>query len=315
MKKTFTLLTFLLVYTISNAQNKTEPIIENKFQLTGDTISFPLTIINAFPFISVEVNGTKGKLMFDTGAQGALDINNNIFSQSGRSTGNGNVGSGQKFKRYIIDSVKDIRLANGLHFKDLKQVSSANFEFLQDQVTPDFLGFIGFDFFKGYLFKLDYVKRKITFYKNSSKRELSKDFLFGEKILATLNFETRKLPNHPMIKVKIGDVDVLASFDTGGSYGALEFTDKTIEKLKKRKYFIDYGKDGYGEPLLVLNNVRMNGQLTTNFIGIHQHGESINFRKAIGITEENYLTIANRFLAQYRTVWDYEHKKIYVMAY
>ncbi|TCD28703.1 hypothetical protein EZ456_04795 [Pedobacter psychrodurus] len=315
MSKTILTAVSLLMWTISWGQNNETSEPQNDFKLVGDVISFPLTIVNAFPFISGEINGVKGKFMFDTGNQDALEINNNIIPLlSQQEKGNGQVGSGQKFKTYINDNIEDVKLINGLHFRNLKQIPSGNYDFLQNDITPDCIGYIGHDFFNGYLFKLDYTKRKLTFYKNSPKRESSKDFLVGEKVVAILNFEIRNLPNHPTIRVKVKDVEIQAFFDTG-SYGSLELTDKDSKKLKKQKYLINYGQDGYSEELLVLNNVRINAQLTANFIGIYEHGDSKYLRKALGITEDNYLSIAYRFLANYKTVWDYRHKKIYVLEY
>ncbi|MBE9586232.1 hypothetical protein IM792_17390 [Mucilaginibacter sp. JRF] len=314
IKAIYTLLS-ILISNVLYAQTIKETPVLNQFQLTGDIVSFPLVIVNAFPFISGEINGVKGKLMFDTGNRNALEINNNIVPLLGQTdAGRGQVGSGQNFKMYNNDTIKDVKLVNGLHFQKLRKIPSANLDFLQNNITPDCIGYIGHDFFKGYLLKLDYTKRKLTFYKNSPQRESLKDFLAGEKVVAILNFEIRNLPNHPIIKVKANGIDILASFDTG-AYGGIELTSKDSQKLKEKKYFIDYGKDGYDEELFILNNVKINDQLTTNFVGIYKHGDISHVRKALGITEGNYLTIAYRFLASYKTVWDYENKKIYVLAY
>ncbi len=316
MIKTIYTLASLMVSTILCAQNIEESKIQTQFQLTGDIISFPLTIVNAFPFISGEVNGIKGKFMFDTGHKGALDINNNIVPLSSqKEKGSGFVASGQQFKNYTNDTIGEVRLVNGMHFQNLKQVPSGNYDFLQNGITPDCIGYIGYNFFKGYIFKLDYTKRKLSFYKSTPERESSKDFLNGEKVVAILNFEIRNHPNIPIIKVKVDDVEILGLFDTGGSYGLLDFSNKDTEKLAKKKYLEDYGKDGYDEDLFVLNNVAISNQLTIDFKGIHTIEETSQFKKAIGITEDNILILAYRFLSRYKTVWDYDHKKIYVLEY
>src|SRR5690606_38575707 len=308
---------FFIMSTFLYAQEQEKSAIQNEFRLTGDSISFPLTLVNAFPFISGEVNGVKGKFMFDTGKKEALEINNNMVPLSSqKESGDGFVASGQQFKVYTNDTIEEVRLVNGLHFQNLKQIESANLDFLQNDITPDCIGYIGFDFFKGYLFKLDYTKRKLTFYKNTPAREFSIDFLNGEKVLAILDFEIRNLPNIPMLKVKVNKVEILGLFDTGGNYGLLGITDKDAEKLIKENNLINYGKDGYDTDLFSLNNVKMKGQLTTDFLAIDRYeGDFSPVRKAIGITEDNFLLIANRFLAKYKTVWDYEHQKIYVLEY
>ncbi|GAA4329317.1 hypothetical protein GCM10023149_33950 [Mucilaginibacter gynuensis] len=193
IKMIYTLASLMISGTLL-AQHIDGAKIQDQFGLTGDSISLPISIINTYPFISGEINGVKGKLMFDTGNQNALDINNNIIPLSfQKEVGNGQVASGQKFKKYINDTIEEVKLVNGLRFQNLKRIPSANYDFLQNNITPDCIGYIGHDFFKGYLFKLDYTKRQITFYKNTSERESSKDFLVGEKVLAVLQFETRRL--------------------------------------------------------------------------------------------------------------------------
>jgi len=300
------------------AQDFEQSTLRDEFQLTGDVVFFPLTIVNGYPFISGEINGVKGKLMFDTGHKGALSINNNIVPlTSEKEIGGGSTGSGQKFKRYTNDIVDKVVLSNGLHFQDLRQIPSANYDFLQNGITPDCIGYLGHDFFKGYIFKIDYTKRVLTFYKSTSVREESKDFLSDEKVVAELDFETRKLPNFPMIKVDVSDVEMLATFDTGGSYGSLEVTDMDAEKLTKKKVLVDYGKDCSDDNLYSLNKIRMHPRLTVNLIGIYKDPTDYNspVRKARGITEDNELTFAYRFLAQYKTVWDYGNRKIYLLEY
>ena len=317
VKAIFTL-SGLILSSVLYAQNTEEATIQNEFQLTGDSISFPLTIVNDFPFISGEVNGVKGKFMFDTGHKEAISINNNIVPlTTQKEIGGGSTGSGQKFRRYTNDIIEEVHLVNGLQFQNIRQTPSANYDFLQNGITPDCIGYIGHNFFNGYILKLDYTKRKLTFYKSTSVREASKDFLDGEKIVAVLDFETRKLPNFPMIKVEVDDVEMLATFDTGGSYGSLEMTDEDAENLTKKGALIDYGKDGSDDNLYSLNKVKMNPQLTVNLIGIYKDSTDFNspVRRALGITEDNELTFAYRFLSQYKTVWDYDHKKIYILEY
>lgn len=316
MNKIIYTFAFFIISNVLCAQQQEKSSIQNEFHITADSISFPLTIVNAFPFISGEVNGIMGKFMFDTGHRDALKINNNMVPLSSqKAVSDGFVASGQKFKVHTNDTIKEIRLVNGLHFQNLTQIESANLDFLQNAITPDCIGYIGFDFFKGYLFKLDYTKRKLTFYKNTPAREASKDFLNTEKVLAVLDFEIRRLPNIPMLKVKVNNIEMLGLFDTGGSYGLLEFTDKDTENLTERNLLKDYGKDGYGDDLFILNNVQLNTQFTTDFIGIHKIEETSPFKKAIGVTEDNILILGYRFLAKFKTVWDYENKKIYILEY
>jgi hypothetical protein len=113
---------------------------------------------------------------------------------------------------------------------------------------------------KGYLFKFDYLKRKLTFYKITQERKSSKDFLEGEKVLAIVNFETRRLPNLPTIRVRIGNVDLLGSFDTG-QYGLIQLDDQAEKVLEKNSLLVPIGNDGYDDPIVNVNNIVLDGKL------------------------------------------------------
>ncbi|MBS1601525.1 MAG: sigma-54-dependent Fis family transcriptional regulator [Bacteroidetes bacterium] len=311
------ILFFLLTTPILHAaaQQSTEQVFQNTALLHGDSIVFPLTMVNAYPFVSVEVNGIQGKFMFDTGLNGDIEINDNaVYLPGKKPVKKGQVGSGQSFIRNINDTIAEVKFKNGLTYRSLLKITSANFDFLQKNITPDCIGYIGHDFFNGYLFKLDYLRRKLTFYKNTEQRKLSKDFLKGENVLATLDFETRRLPNHPMVHVKIGNVDLLGSFDTG-QYGLLQLDDQAAKALKNASLVIPAGNDAYNDTLINVNNIVINGEFTLSVKGIYPLTleQTAPFRKGMQVTETSYICFGYRFLDQYKTVWDYADKKIYIL--
>jgi hypothetical protein len=253
--------------------------------------------------------------MFDTGLKSAIEINDNAINLPGKKAlSKGQVGSGQSFMKSVNDTIAEVKFKNGLVYRNLLNITSGNFDFLQNNITPDCIGYMGYDFFKGYLFKLDYVKRKLTFYKSTEERKSSKDFLNGEKVLAILNFETRRLPNHPMVRVKIGGIDLLGSFDTG-QYGLLQLNDAAAKVLKKSSLVVAAGNDGYGDPIVNVNNIVLDGKLKASVKGItpYTFEQTAPFRKGLQITEASYICFGYRLLDQYKTVWDYEEKKIYVL--
>lgn len=314
MKKIILFISLYCIANVSVAQNGNKEVFDHIPILHGDSIIFPITLTNAFPLISGEVNGIKGKFMFDTGSPTTISINDNFLSLPGKKeVGKGVVGSGQSYMKNTNDTIYSIKLPSGLEYNDLLNIESGNYNWLQEKITPDFIGYIGYAFFKGYIFKLDYLKRKITFYKNTESRKLSKDFLKGEKILATIYFETRNLPNHPFVKLKIGDVNVIASFDTG-QYGLLCLGDEAKEILEKKSLVQSIGTDAYDDSLININEIEIQG-MKISVKGIYPitFEQTLPFRKAIGITESNYMSIGYRFFDQYKTVWDYEGKKIYIL--
>lgn len=315
MKKIIFILLLCNLHVCAIAQQSSNQIFENIPILHGDTIVFPITLVDAFPFVSVEVNGIKGKFMFDTGLQAAIEINDNMVDlPAKKKKGIGNVGSGQTFTENINDTIAEVKFKNGLTYHNLLNIASANYDFLQNNITPDCIGYIGYDFFNGYSFKLDYLKRKITFYKNTEQRKLSKDFLKGEKLLGIIHFETRRLPNHPLVKVKIGNIELLGSFDTG-QYGLIQLDDNA-KKILTAKSLVTYtGLDGRSAEQVNVKNVEIDGTFKTTIKGIYPISmeQTAPFRKGIQITEASYICFGYRFFEQYKTVWDYEQKKIYVL--
>lgn len=315
MKKNIFILLLCNLPIFALAQQSLNQVFENIPVLHGDTIAFPVTLVDAFPFVSVEVNGVKGKFMFDTGLQTAIQINDNVVKLPGKKKkGTGNVGSGQTFIQNNNDTISEVKFKNGLTYRNLLNITSANYDFLQNNITPDCIGYIGYDFFKGYIFKLDYLKRKITFYKNTEQRKSSKDFLKGEKLLGIINFETRRLPNHPLVKVKIGNIELLGSFDTG-QYGLIQLEDKA-KKILTTKSLVTYtGLDGHNDEQVNVNDVEIDGTFKTTIKGIYPFTmeQTTPFRKGIQITEASYMCFGYRFFEQYKTVWDYEQKKIYIL--
>jgi hypothetical protein len=315
MTKKLLILLLSIVKLQAAAQLPVDQVFNTTPVLHGDTVIFPLTLVDAFPFVSVSVNGLKGKFMFDTGTRSAIVINENAVKLSHmKEIRKGQVGSGQSYMLHSIDTISEVKFSNGLTYRNLLNVESGNFDFLQKNITPDCIGYIGYNFFEGYIFKLDYLKRKITFYKNTLQRQSTKDFLNGEKVLAIFNFETRNLPNHPMVHLRIGNVEVLGSFDTG-QYGLLQLEEQAQKDLAASFLVVSAGLDGYNTKLLNVNDVEIEGTFKVNLKGIYPFSmeETKPFRKGLQITEASYMSLGYRFLDQYKTVWDYSEKKIYIL--
>ncbi|MGC4043184.1 MAG: hypothetical protein QM758_05225 [Armatimonas sp.] len=291
------------------------PVEPAPLRLYADVYSLSFTMVHEFPFVSTNINGTAGKLLFDTGNQDALSLNDHLLTNLGEGAvvGSGFVGSGQTYtvtRRTKIDHVVIGTGKQALQFTDVPNILSQDTRFLEG-ITPDCLGWLGYDFFQGYLMKLDYARKVLTFYKTTDARRRTKDFLRGEKVIAVLPFETRKLPNHPLLHVKVGDQDILAAFDTG-QMGTVTMSKTMQETLASRKLLT----------MLTEKRCRIDGILLTG-----DRGESITasvenvplFDKPgpaagpMGTPEANILSLGYAFLKQYKTVWDYPDKKIYLL--
>ncbi|MDX3916299.1 MULTISPECIES: hypothetical protein [Olivibacter] len=292
-------------------------VFEKTPVLHGDSVVFPITLINGYPFISGAVNGVSGKFMFDTGYRTSISLNDNLIDLPNKKTkSTGITGSGHDFKINTNDTVREIRFTNGVIYRNLENISSGNYDFLQNYITPDCLGYIGHDFFTGYLFKLDYIHRKVTFYKSSAERNQRKDFLKEEQVLAVINFENRKLPNHPMVRLSIDGISVLGAFDTGQN-GLLQLDEPSGKILKGRGSVQISGTDSGGDTLLTIKNLIIDGKYKFTLKGVELSslkGTQV-IRRELAITEPNLMNLGYRFLSQFKTVWDYANSKIYLLEY
>ena len=273
-----------------------------EIRLQGDKVVLPIVMVREFPFIEGEISGVKGKLMLDTGADQALAVNDHrVPLADGRPNGTGHFGSGQVFQTRMNPVVSDIGIGT-LHYQRATLVASQEATQLE-RITPDFLGWIGFYFWQGYAMKLDYDRSEATFYRGSSEEYLSK-----EKVIAVVPFETGKLPNHPLVHIKIGSVDAMAAFDTG-QYGNL-FTDEQTKALLAKAGTLSNERDDVSD----LKGFTMDGKSMPEIPKIHVITSTFPAAEALGIPGKNVLTIGYGLLSQYKTVWDYRSHRIYFLA-
>jgi len=274
-----------------------------EIRLHGDRISLPITMVDEYPFIEGEVAGVKGKFMLDTASEPALSINDHRVPLSGGTTlGQGFYGSGQTFEVHLRSIVKNIRIGS-LRYGESTQVDSHDATQLE-AITPDFLGWIGYWFWDGYTLKLDYQRLRAMFYKSGPA-----DYLRGEQVVAELPFELRKLPNHPIMHVKVGAVDFVAAFDTG-QYGAIYTNAATWHRLTAEGHLKPslHDKDEFD-----LSGLRFRGGIMASIDGMGVTTSHFPAAKPIGLAEQNIITLGYGFLKQYKTVWDFKRKRIYLL--
>lgn len=305
---------FLIILTTSyniHAQknNSAETIIKRSTYLEGDVVKMPLAIILDWPFVEGEINGLKGRWMFDTGNSEALSLHSKkVPGIESKITGSGFVGSGQKFEVREYVHIDQIKVGNNI-YNSLKKVGGNNYDFLE-QITPDVLGQVGFSFFKGYDMKMDYLRSELTFYKQKEGVENWKDIKKHKNYITSLPYFTRKLDNHPMIKLQYQGIDLLLSFDSGGGKGSFTLEDSHFAKLKNEGIIEDF----YDEPstLYIWHNIKIDERLTINLYGIDKE-EYSPAHKPLQITEKNTLSLDHDFLSNYQTIWDTKNKVIHVL--
>lgn len=282
------------------------------FVLAGDVQELPIVLVKGYAFVEAEVNGGAGKLMLDTGHadKNGLVLNDHRISfNDGTVIGSGFFGSGQKFTVWVRPVVDKVTLANRLTYTGLTSIRSQDASMLE-AITPDFLGFLGYAFWRDYALKLDYKNSVAIFYRNNMEGGPAKAFLKAEKVIGVLPYETHKLPGHPVMPVMLGSFSFTAAWDNG-QYGGLWISQETQDHMIKEGT-LRLESDGQSYSL---NNIRI-GEVPVKSIGhIEIHHEPFAASKSIGMPEQNVITFGFGLLNQYKTVWDYQAKKIYLLEW
>lgn len=282
---------------------------QKRSYLEGDVLKIPLIIIGDYPFIDGEINGVKGRWMFDTGNSKAFSLHSKkVVGIESEVVGSGFVASGQKYEVLEYPLIDQIKVGDNVH-NSVKKVKGNNFDFLE-QITPTVLGQIGFDYFKGYDMKLDYLRSELTFYKQKNTVETWNDIKSHKNYITSLPYFTRRLDNHPMIKLQYKGIDFLVTFDTAGGKGSFTVEDSHFEKLKNDGDFEYF----YDEPSNYYNwyNIKIDECLTINLFGMEKEDFS-PAHKPLQITEKNTFTLDHSFLSEYITIWDTKNKVIHVL--
>ena len=283
---------------------------ENKrIYLEGDIVKIPVDLINDWPFIDGEINGVKGRWMFDTGNSKAFSVHSKkVIGVESKVVGSGFVASGQKYEVLEYPLIEQVKVGTN-EYKALTNIKGNNFDFLE-QISHTVIGQIGFDFFRGYDMKIDYLRNELTFYKQKQNTENWKDIKKHKNYITSLPYFTRKLDNHPMIKIKNKGTDLLVTFDTAGGKGTFIIEDSYFEKLKKEGDIENFNE----EPGSLYNwsNIKIDDHLTVNLYGMEKE-DSSPAHKPLEITEKNTLTLDHAFLSEYITLWDTKNKVIHVL--
>lgn len=275
-----------------------------EIRLPHRDVTLPVVMVGEFPFVAGSIAGVRGKLMLDTGIEQALTVNDHRVPVSGgRTIGTGYFGSGQTFAVRLVPELRDIGIgdlryprATTVQVQDARQLEA---------ITPDFIGWFGHDAWAAtHALKLDYDRSRATFAYGPPGR-----YLTGERPVAVLPFQTRKLPNQPLMAGRIGDLAVVTAWDTG-QYGTLFTSNANRQRLlKDGRLRPSRGKPGSFD----LHGLALDGRTTIDIPGIDVAEGPFAAAAPIGIDEPDVLTIGYGLLRQYRTVWDYRSRRIYLL--
>lgn len=270
-------------------------------RMSGDRVSLPIVMVREFPFVEGSIAGVAGKLLLDTGAVDALIVNSHRVPVSdGRPAGSGTFGSGQTYAIEQIPVVPDVHVAD-LRYRQVTHVDAQDATQLE-HITPDFIGWLGYDFWDGYALKLDYRNLQVTFYRGAPEA-----YLQHEKLIVALPFQLRLRRDIPIMDARIGDMAAAAAFDTG-QYAGLYVDAETKANMIRAGLLMPSGDDTYD-----LKQLKINGHTFPDIKGIGVYTDGFPPAKSTGLVEKVVLTIGYGLLKNYKTVWDSQRRVIYVL--
>lgn len=273
-----------------------------EFRISAGTVALPVVMVREFPFIEATIQGVKGKLMLDTGRQDALAVNDHrVQIVGGRKIGTGFFESGQTFDIRLAPELRDVHV-NGLTYPRVTDVTTQDARQLE-RITPDFIGWMGYHAFEDHALKLDYRNAQATFYPRGA------DYLAGERVVAELPFETRRLPNHPVMQGRVGDITAAVTWDTG-QQGGVYTTEAGKADLIAKGLLTPSADDPEN---FDLQGLVIDGHAMPAVLGVSVDTTPSPAARSIGITEAHEITLGYGLLRHFKTVWDFDKQSLYLL--
>lgn len=291
-----------LVRAQSDGPSNPVSMLAPEVRLPPGIVTLPIVMVEEYPFIEASIEGVVGKLMLDTGYQGALIVNDHrVPLKGGKTTSSGFFGSGQTFVVRVVPEVRDVGIGE-LLYPNVTNVRTQDARLLES-ITPDFIGWFGYEAFSTHALKLDYRTMRASFYPEGT------DYLAGERAVADLSFETRRLPNTPLMAGRIGNMPFVVSWDSG-QYGALYTTEAGRARLLRDGGLIPAAKN---PAAFDVHGLQLDGHELPTILAVEVRTKPSPAAGSIGITEADHLTIGYGLLKQFKTVWDFRRKRIVLL--
>lgn len=278
----------------------------NEYLVPQRRFTLPFQLIDGHILIEGAVNGRHGKFMFDTGTEFPFFLNGHLLPLSpDHLVARGRTGSGEALVLHRQDApVARIEVADQIRFENLRGLLHADWGFLEEAYTPDFLGTIGHGFNRNYLFVIDYDARTIVFHALDQDEAALAKVMDPARVIATLHFRSTGVGGKmPEVDLRIGGEAITGVFDTGNP-GTLDLTEAMKNALEAR-----------GNLVLVtagaapgIDETPMSGSLgglSHGALGLHDVHDLI-----VRIGAINRLGLGYQFLRNYVTAWDYRRQTL-----
>ena len=300
------LLGFLTLSPNINAQGQTANKISPSTNYSDNKLDFtlPFHLIDGYIFIDGQVNGKKGKFMFDTGTPFDFFLNHHFVPLAkDKYLSEGHAASGQFIVLHTQNRAVSIKLADQIQLDGLKSIPHSNFDFIQNNVVDKFLGMAGHGFNKNYLFIINYDEQTIDFHAFDQTGNVRRDAVEKDKIIVTLPFIATGGGKTPELDFFIGHEKIAVFFDTG-NLGSLTLTQAMKTRLEQEGTLSVEEKNQLYEPhepalYCTINKLRFENQALEDIHHVQ-----------LEIGKENKIGMGYQFLKNYVSVWNYKNQTI-----
>lgn len=273
--------------------------------LDEPSATFPLVLIKGYPFVEGSIDGRQGKLLFDLGESDALVVNNHTVEAPGAITiGTGQFGSGQTFDSVSYPMLAEAVLPGRRRYTDMSNVRGSPGLPIEQHITPDHIGWLGLNYFTGYVAKIDYARPAVSFYRDDASGAGEKAALAGERIVRSIHI-SRSAEHKNLIyaQLKVGSMDVLALFDTG-AHSSIAAAESQLAALKKAGSL----RAGDDETSL-LSDAVLDG-LPLAPMTVNTRHDVPPYKKFLPPTDNPVMVLGYEFLNRYKTVWDFDDETL-----
>ena len=299
--KKFTLLICVLLLSFTpKAQNSFNIIGKNEvtsvpFQFKNNLILIPVSINNQ-EFTFILDTGVSKTLLFNIKANDSVKLNNR---KKVRIKGLG----ANEYYRAIKSTHNFIKIKNVIHPKaEIYLITEANFDF-SSRIGIDVHGIIGADLLKNFIVEIDYIKKKIKFYK-SKKIKLRRKKKWKVIPLKIIN-------EKPYITLKINKTIQNLLIDSG-SGDALWLFENENNKIPK-KHFEDYLGNGLSGEIhgkkAKIKDFFLGDFHLKNVLVAYPDSTYIQYKKD-GFTRNGI--IGGNILKRFKVILDYPNKRLFL---
>jgi len=260
----------------------------------ADWREIPFAIVDARPLIEARVNGTPGRMMFDTGTPLTVLVNRDAVAlPGGDDSRTGHVASGQSVD--IRNHVPVPIEFGGMGIPAGRVLISGNFGFTEVAFGEDFLGFVGTPAVEGGAFLLDYGRQVLTVLGTDESGALAVGPPAAGEVVARFSF-VREEGEQPTTGAFIGSLPLVLDFDTGDG-GTLHLRPETRASLEAEGALVVEGDEA------VLRALRFGGAVFENVtVEIVEAGGTEDGRAWSG---SNALRLGAGFLSEHPSLWNY----------